>query len=233
MDDPAGQEHCGEVNPPNKNRMNIRNRKAVAASAVRRHSADSQSYGMSQNAGHARKSPAGHLPEATPRPPRSHPQATLRPHGSQPVGTPKPPRSHPEATLRLPSSYPQATLRLPRGYLEAPLGDKVHPEAQNRAEQGQSMKAASGRGGDGLVPVIKPDVAANRGRGRPRPFHELALMAESPASCVFTISSAYLSSTKMWVMTRIEDLRYANRWCSQALSLSCSPHPNHPRIESI
>ncbi len=37
------------------------------------------------------------------------------------------------------------------------------------------MKATSGGGGDGLVPVIKPNVAANRGRGRPRPVHELAL----------------------------------------------------------
>ena len=37
-----------------------------------------------------------------PKPPRSHPEATLRPSGSQPVGTRKPPWSHPEATLRLP-----------------------------------------------------------------------------------------------------------------------------------
>ena len=44
--------------------------------------------------------------------PRSRPlQATLRPSGSQPLGTPKPPRSHLEATLRLYSGYLEATPR--------------------------------------------------------------------------------------------------------------------------
>jgi len=47
-------------------------------------------------------------------------------------------------------------------------------------EQGTGQLSIPGTGADGFLPVSKPKVAANRGRGCPRPAHELALSAAHP-----------------------------------------------------
>jgi hypothetical protein len=180
--------------------------------------------------------------QATLRLPLGYPEATLKPYGSQPVATPKPPRGYPEATLRLPSGYPEATPRLPRGYLEATLGGKVHPEAQNRAESKASCvftissACLSSTKTVNIGQTRKPRSTAFRPQQcRMRPSTGFLQSASAFGRCCGLKAALLCGSAeclpKMWVMTRIENLHRANRWCSPALSLPRTPHQNHTRIE--